>query len=155
MNDVAAALGRIASGIYVLTVQRGQDRTGMVSSWVMQASFDPPMFTAAVRNDRYVAQWLAEGARVGLNIVPEGGKRLLSHFGKGFAPDQNAFENIALLPDGTGVPILADALGFLEGRVTASFPTGDHVLFCVTVENGRMLRDGVPMTHVRKNGLRY
>ncbi len=42
-TPIAQVLGRIPSGIFVLTVGDDTGReTGMLASWVQQASFDPP-----------------------------------------------------------------------------------------------------------------
>ena len=42
-------LGRVPSGIFILTVGTGDRATGMLASWVMQAGFEPPMVTVAVK----------------------------------------------------------------------------------------------------------
>jgi flavin reductase (DIM6/NTAB) family NADH-FMN oxidoreductase RutF len=51
--------------------------------------------------------------------------------------------------------VLADALAYLECRVEARHPTGDHDLFIARVVGGRVLGEGRPMVHVRKSGLHY
>ena len=155
MSDLASALGRIPSGIFILTAKHEGKSTGMLASWVMQAAFDPPMFSVAVRKDRYLAEWLIGGASVTLNILAEDEKEMISHFGHGFGPDEDAFEGLELLDEGDGTPILAEALGYLQGSVVCSMETGDHILFAVTIQSGRLLRDGSPMTHIRKDGLKY
>jgi hypothetical protein len=59
VNDVSAALGRVPSGIFILTTGYEGRATGMLASWVQQAGFEPPMVTVAVRRDRFVAEWIA------------------------------------------------------------------------------------------------
>ena len=156
ISDIGAALGRIPSGIFILTVQHEGQRTGMLASWVMQSSFEPPTFTVAVRKDRYVAGWLADGANVALNILREDEKSMISHFGRGFEPEAEAFDGVALAPDEGSVPVLADALAFLAGTVSGTLDApGDHRVFAITVDRGGMLTEGAPMIHVRKNGMTY
>jgi flavin reductase (DIM6/NTAB) family NADH-FMN oxidoreductase RutF len=82
--SIAAVLGRVASGVFILTSRRGEQETGMLSSWVMQAGFDPPMLTVAVRHGRYIGDWLATGEPFVLNLVPGESKQLLKHFANGF-----------------------------------------------------------------------
>ena len=72
----SSILGKVPSGIYILTAQHGDDATGMLASWVMQAGFDPPMVTVAVNKSRYLAEWLREGSNFALNVVAEEGKKL-------------------------------------------------------------------------------
>ena len=50
---------------------------------------------------------------------------------------------------------LSEALAVLECRVTDRFTAGDHDLFIAQVLAGRVLGDGQPMVHIRKNGLHY
>ena len=52
----------------------------MLASWVMQAGFEPPMVSVAVKQGRYVCDWLTEGQPFVLNLVGEGQKKLLKHF---------------------------------------------------------------------------
>jgi flavin reductase (DIM6/NTAB) family NADH-FMN oxidoreductase RutF len=156
MTDIGAALGRIPSGIFILTVKHGEKRTGILVSWVMQAAFEPPMFTVAINRKRYLADWLQKGAHVALNILRDDEKQMISHFGRGFEEGENAFVNLELLSLSDGVPVLAEALAFLEGKVTGCLETnGDHLIFAITVQDGRILGDGAPMIHVRKNGMNY
>jgi hypothetical protein len=91
-------LGRVPSGIYILTIGTGARATGMLASWVMQAGFDPPMVSIAVKQGRYICDWLSEGQPFVLNVVAEGKKDLLKHFGKGFEPGAPAFEGLPHFP---------------------------------------------------------
>src|SRR5271155_5885935 len=91
---MAQALGRLPSGLYVLTARQGERETGMLASWVQQCSFQPPQVSVAIRPDREVVAWLKLGAAFTLNLLGEGQTNFLSHFGKGFALDQEAFTGL-------------------------------------------------------------
>ncbi|MEX2186136.1 MAG: flavin reductase family protein [Pirellulales bacterium] len=159
MSDIASILGRVPSGIFILTVRRGAQETGMLASWVMQAGFEPPMVTVAVKQGRYVADWLDAGADAGaafaLNVVAEDDKQLLKHFGRGFEPGQPAFEGVAISRTERGTPVLDAAIGFLECVATGHVDSTDHRVFLARVESGQLVRDAPPMVHVRKSGLNY
>ncbi|MGH7199666.1 MAG: flavin reductase, partial [Planctomycetaceae bacterium] len=69
-----------------------------------------------------------------------------------------AFEGIRVTRGRTGLPVLAEALGYLEGRVVERLDAGDHRLYLVEITGagaGPALRELPPMVHVRKNGFRY
>lgn len=156
MTDIGSALGRIPSGIFILTVRDGDNATGLLASWVMQSSFHPPMFTVAINKKRYITGWLGGGAQVGLNILRDDEKQMISHFGRGFEPGEPAFTGLDLLENDGGAPLLAEALAFLEGTVAGTLDAGgDHLVFAIAVRSGRLLEDGTPMIHVRKNGMNY
>ena len=153
------ALGRIPSGLFILTARRGDSATGMLASWVQQAGFDPPMLTLALRRDRFLADWLAVGGRFALNQLPAGQKHLIRHFARGFPPDAPAFDGVALHPgddhpqDG---PILADALAYLRCEVAGHLDGPDHRIVLSRIHSGALLKpDAEPMLHVRKSGFHY
>ena len=58
LKPLAAALGRIASGLFIVTAQRGDAETGMLASWVQQCSFDPPQISMCLRQGRDINAWL-------------------------------------------------------------------------------------------------
>jgi flavin reductase (DIM6/NTAB) family NADH-FMN oxidoreductase RutF len=155
-SPLALALGRIPSGLFILTVRRDGRATGMLASWVQQAGFDPPMLTLAVRSDRYIADWVAATGRFTLNQVPAGRKALLRHFARGFAPEAPAFSGIALQADAAGGPVLADALSYLDAQVAGELAGADHRIFLARVVAGALLQPGAePMLHVRHSGMHY
>lgn len=151
----AAALGRIPSGLFVVTLRTAAGETGMLASWVQQCSFDPPQVTVAVRRGRPVLDSLAPGTAFVVNVIPEGGKSLIAHFGKGFDPGEPAFTGLDVTRPADSAVVLAAALAWLDCRVAAQIDAGDHTLVVGRVVGGGVLHDGKPTTHVRKDGLRY
>jgi len=127
----------------------------MLASWLQQCSFDPPQITAAIRKGRHVLAWLSEGAAFIVNVIPEGGKALLVHFGKGFDNGAPAFQGLEVRRDEVLPPVLLSAHATLTCRVTKQMDVGDHVLVVGRVVAGNVLHSGHPTVHVRKNGLKY
>jgi flavin reductase (DIM6/NTAB) family NADH-FMN oxidoreductase RutF len=155
-NSFDPVLGRIPSGIFILTVGKGERATGMLSSWVMQAGFEPPMVSVAVRLRRYVCDWITEGQPFVLNLVGERQIGLMKHFAKGFEPGQPAFEGLALSDDARGVPILRDAIGHLECEPVRHTDSGDHRIFVAKVVGGELRQaDIAPNVHIRRSGAKY
>jgi flavin reductase (DIM6/NTAB) family NADH-FMN oxidoreductase RutF len=154
-DDLFAALGRVPSGLFVLTARHGGRETGMLASWVQQCSFDPPQVSAAFAKDRWVLDWLTDGAAFAVNVLPEGEKRLVAHFGKGFGPDEPAFEGVDVRRTGETPPVLAASHAYLDCRVAARYDAGDHVLVIGRVVGGGVQSDAKPATHVRKSGKHY
>lgn len=52
--EIAKAVGRLASGLYIVTAAHNNARSAMVASWVSQASFEPLGLTIAVAKDRAI-----------------------------------------------------------------------------------------------------
>ena len=153
--DLFAALGRVPSGLFILTARHGHRETGMLASWVQQCSFEPPQVVAAFAHDRWVLEWLTAGAAFGVNVLGEGQKPLMSHFGKGFGAEEPAFEGLDVKRDAHAAPMLLAAHAFLDCRVTQRCEVHDHVLIVGQVVAGVVLNDARPATHVRKSGKHY
>lgn len=154
-TDFDSILGRVTSGIYILTVGTGERATGMLASWVMQAGFEPPMVSVAVKSGRYVEEWLTAGEPFVLNVVAEKQFDFLKHFGSSFDLGEPAFEGVELTHCPRGVPILSDCLGHLECEPVSHADSGDHRIFLAKVVRGGLHTDAQPMTHIRKSGKHY
>jgi flavin reductase (DIM6/NTAB) family NADH-FMN oxidoreductase RutF len=154
-KSLATALGRIPSGIFILTIARDGIETGMLASWVQQCSFKPPLVTFAVQRGRALAALLPKDAAVTLNILEAAQTDMIAHFGKGFALEENAFVEIEVQRAEPNGPILQEALAFLHAKVVDMFPTGDHDLYLAEITAGGLLDEGQPMVHIRKNGFHY
>ncbi len=122
-RSLASALGRVPSGIYVLTVTRGAVETGLLSSWVQQCSFEPPQISVAIRPDRAITALLEPGSRFTLNILEASQTDIIVHFGRGFALDEAAFAGLEVRREPPMGPVLIEALAYLDcevaGRVSA------------------------------------
>lgn len=155
LPDYAAALGRVPSGIFILTCRSESGEAALLASWVQQCSFDPPMLSVAIRQGRDVAGWLAGGAPFAINILAEGQKELLSHFGKGLTLAQlPQGEERITRPDGRAAE-LKEALAVLHCEPVGHCNAGDHQLILGRVITGALRSEDRPMIHVRKNGLNY
>lgn len=155
VKRMAGALGRIPSGLFIVTFCRGSAETGMLASWVQQCSFNPPQISMAVQRGRPVLGWLEPEAPFTVNVLDTGETDYLIHFGKGFALGEPAFEGIDIDRHPGSAPVLREALAYLDCRVVDRISGGDHELFIGRVVGGNVLGDGQPMVHIRKNGLHY
>jgi flavin reductase (DIM6/NTAB) family NADH-FMN oxidoreductase RutF len=153
-KQALAALGRVPSGLFVLTARQGSVETGLLTSWVQQCSFEPPQVTVALKRGRDVTAWLTPGTVFVLNILDDTQTDMIAHFGKGVSPGEPAFEGLDVERPG-GLPVLSESLAYLECQVAGRCEAGDHDVVIGRVVGGRMLNDGHPMVHVRKNGSHY
>lgn len=152
---IGAALGRITSGAFVVTATNEGTHSAMLASWVQQASFDPPMVTLCVKVDRAFRATLEATGRFTVNIVgQDSSEACFRHFGRGFAPGEDAFEGVETRDAATG-PILADAVAHLECTVVDQVESGDHRLYVARVDAGRGRDDAKPYVHHRKSGFSY
>jgi len=155
-TPLCKALGRVPSGLFILTVRLGDQATGMLTSWVQQAGFEPPLLTVAVRHNRPVGDWVAQSGRFVLNQLAVGRKRLIRHFARGFSPDAPAFDGLALHTEAAGGPVLAEALAYLDCQVAGELQGGDHRIFLAQIVAGAVLDPSAePLCHLRHSGMHY
>jgi flavorubredoxin/flavin reductase (DIM6/NTAB) family NADH-FMN oxidoreductase RutF len=155
--DLEKALGRISSGLYIITAQKGEVSSAMLASWVAQASFQPLGFTVAVAKDRAIESLMQVGDEFVLNVLEEGKHLpLMKHFLKRFPPGADRFAGIRTRPATNGSPLLADALAYVECEVTSRMEVSDHWIVYCTVKDGKVSDpDGVTAVHHRKVGNYY
>jgi flavin reductase (DIM6/NTAB) family NADH-FMN oxidoreductase RutF len=154
-KNLGAALGRIPSGVFILTATRDGSETGMLASWVQQCSFQPPMFSFVVQRGRPIAEFLTPGAVFTLNILEAAQTDMIAHFGKGFTRQDDAFAGLDINRAAPHGPVLTEAHAYLFGKVLSQLPTGDHDLYVAEVTAGSLMEEGQPMVHIRKNGFHY
>jgi flavin reductase (DIM6/NTAB) family NADH-FMN oxidoreductase RutF len=155
-RGIAAALGRIPSGLFILTAQHEDRRTGMLASWVQQMCFQPPMISVAVAKGRPIMPLISESRKFGICQIARGDRLFMRKFASGLNPCEDPFLGFEMVHDtAIGVPILANVLGYLECELCCHMDVeGDHDLFVGRVRSGNFLQ-GEPMVHLRENGFRY
>lgn len=154
-SPLARALGRIPSGVYVVTTLRNGTPIAFVGSLVQQVAFEPPTVVLAVARDREQLPDLRATGRFALSVLGAGDQALMSAFLKRLAPGTSPFDGLATATTGRGSIVLEAALAWLDCRITDERDAGDHVVFFAVVEEARLAREGEPRVHLRKNGLGY
>jgi len=151
-KQVGKALGRIASGLFVVTAKCEDKEDAVLASWVNQCSFDPPAVTIALGVMR-AARLLVEGSGAFIvNVLPKDDMTLLKHFSR---PPEDIFKGVKTRKGLEGIRILSDAVSYLECEVVQAIQSGDHVLYVGEIVGGKTLKEGDPYIHVRDNGFNY
>ncbi|MCP5467639.1 MAG: flavin reductase family protein [Deltaproteobacteria bacterium] len=154
-ENIGKALGRVVSGIAILTAQEGVEKEAILASWFQQVSFEPPMLSVAVKKDRPIQKVIDETKKFALNILCNDQKEVLAHFGKGFKPGINPFEGIEVEEHSLGLPLLKESHVYLVLEVKNKVSAGDHDLYLVEAVDGDLKEKGEPMVHVRRSGFHY
>lgn len=156
-SELNQTLGRLGTGLYLLTARKGEVSSAMLASWVIQAGSQPLGLAIAVAKERAIESLLHGGDRFVLNVLEDGNEQhLMKHFLKRFPPGGDRFEGIATYDASNGSPILAEALAYLECRVASRLEASDHWIIYCTVDTGRVSHDkGITAVHHRKAGNHY
>lgn len=153
-DAVAAAVAKIPSGLAVLTATYKGRSTGMLASWVQQASFEPLMLTVCVKAGRPIESLIDGAGRFVLNLLGEDATSLLKHFGRGFGPEDDAFTGLPVRIRDYGVQLEA-SVAHVACDVTEKVPAGDHFVYIGRVVAGEATADAKPYVHLRKSATSY
>jgi len=118
-------LRMIPYGIYVLTAEDGAGNVAAATvNWVTQTAFAPPLLVVGVKTDSGAYKTAAKS--FALNMLGKEHKSLAFTF---FRPTDVADGKLSGQPyrkGTTGAPILIDAPGAVECKVTTVVEQGDH-----------------------------
>ena len=157
-SELEKSLGRISTGLYIITAKKGEVQSAMLASWVTQASVNPLGVAIAVAKDRAIESIMHVGDSFVLNVLEEGKYQgLMKHFLKRFAPGADRFAGVKTYPAATNEsPILAESLAYMECEITTRMDCGDHWVIYSTVKTGRVAQvNALTAVHHRKMGNHY
>lgn len=155
LTPLSRALGKIPSGLFVVSSKLSGEDTAMLASWVMQAGFEPATISIAVKTGRALETALEENGSFCVNVLRKANTSLIGRYAKGMEPGSETFEGVKLKRSEKGNGILEEAVAYLDCEVLAKADAGDHVVYTAKVVESELLNDDDPSVHVRKNGLRY
>ncbi|MEO1132450.1 MAG: flavin reductase family protein [Cyanobacteria bacterium J06639_1] len=135
----------IPHGLYVCGVKEGDEVNGFTASWVMQASFEPPLVVNCVKQDSRSHAMIAASEVFALSVLESGQKELAQKFFQPLRRVGNKFEDVEFYQNETGCPIIKDALGYVECRVVGSVDRGDHTVYVGEVIAAGVHREGKPL----------
>jgi flavin reductase (DIM6/NTAB) family NADH-FMN oxidoreductase RutF len=120
-------LRMIPYGIYVLTADDGKGNVAAATvNWVTQSAFAPPLVVVGVKTDSGAYKIVKEAKTFALNMLGKEQKGVAFTFFKPTQVSDGKLSGQAYTKGTTGAPLLADAPGAVECRVTSIVEQGDH-----------------------------
>ncbi len=133
-------LGRLPTGVVIVTGGDPQDPSGLVCGSFMSVSLEPPL--VAVSPAKTSSSWPAIEAEGSFcaNVLAEGQQDLAQHFA---VSGGDKFAGIGWEPaPATGAPILNDVAAWIDCRIYKQIEAGDHWLVLGEVLELSLHRDG-------------
>lgn len=155
LTPLALALGRVPTGLYIVTTLDGDTPVGFVGSFVMQNGLEPPVLSVAVGKARGPLAPLRANGRFAVSVLDAESQGVMSAFFRKYEDGQTPFDKLEVEHAPGGSPVLTKALAWLECRITGEHELDDHIVLFGEVEAGSQAREGAPSLHLRKNGLGY
>jgi flavin reductase (DIM6/NTAB) family NADH-FMN oxidoreductase RutF len=149
-------VGRIPSGLFIVTLAKEGRKEGFLGSWIQQASFSPLMISLALQPGGASWALMQETGRFCVNIVGHNNNGVMKPFWGAYKPGVDHFEGLATEVSARGNILLPDCLAALECELRSHTQPGDHVIVVAEVVETRFFKpEDKPMSHVRKSGEGY
>ena len=134
-------LRMIPYGIYVLTADDGQGNIAAATvNWVTQTAFGPPLLVVAVKADSGAYKVLKTSQKFILNMLGKDQKGLAFTFFKPADVSEGKISGQPYHRGENGAPILTEALGAVECKVSSIVEHGDHHIVVAEVTEAHLMK---------------
>lgn len=155
-KNLGKAIGRIATGVYIVTTNHSDNKDGMLATWLIQAAFTPPLVTLAINKERPILEQFSEGSLFAVNVLSKTNNDIFKAFVKPNQPGMDRFEGLKLYEEVSELPVFKDCVAYFICRVTKRVDAGDHFTIYGEALDGNVINpDAEPMIHLRNNGFQY
>lgn len=143
-------------GLYVVTVTAHGEEHGMTANWLTQAAFEPPMVAIAVENTSKTIGMIRDAHHFAVNVLHQGQRDLAGKLGRSSDQVPQKLKGVRTKPaPGAKTPVLADGLGWLECRMIATLPAGDHTIVLGEVIEAGIEQEGTQPLTLQDAGFKY
>ena len=122
-------MGQFASGVAVVTTRTSERLAGLTVNAFASVSLEPPLVLVCIDLHSHVLASLRTSGTFVVNILTSEQEHLSRCFA---SPSQERYEHFCRASyhtAATGSPVLDDALAFIDTRIVAEYPGGDHAIF--------------------------
>lgn len=160
-DALARVMHEMPYGLYIVGSKEGEKVNGMMADWVMQVSFNPRLVGVAFENDAHTLANVRADPFFSVNLLsqdkesmelarpfaqPYSGSKIEGREGPEAEKLHYKLDGLPYRVTDHGCPILDAALAWFECEAEQFLPIGDHTLVVGRVLDGRVEREGEPMT---------
>ena len=127
-------MGRFATGVTVVTTRSQETLAGLTVNAFCSVSLNPPLILICVDLTSTTLPVIRESGVFAVNMLTDKQEYLSRCFATSSVERYEGFCHASYHVAATGAPIIDDTLAFIDARVVAEYPGGDHVIFLGQVE---------------------
>ena len=140
-------LGHWVTGVSVVTAQpEGEAPCGLTVNSFCSVSLSPTLVLISVERGADSHDCIVRSGFFAVNVLDHACETLARRFASWDVSEK--FRGLAYRAEASGAPVLDIALAWIDCRVVASHPAGDHTLFLGEVLAGDA-REGAPLLYYR------
>jgi flavin reductase (DIM6/NTAB) family NADH-FMN oxidoreductase RutF len=162
-DDIERVMHELPYGLYIIGSKEadGGKVNGMMADWVMQVSFQPRLIAVSFENNSHTLENVRRDGVFSVNLLaqddrgmelarrfaqPYSGAKVQGREGEEAHKLHYKLEGLPYRLTERGVPVLEEAMAWLEGAAEQFLPIGDHTLMVGRVTDGRVERPGEALT---------
>jgi flavin reductase (DIM6/NTAB) family NADH-FMN oxidoreductase RutF len=126
----------IPAPVSVVTVTAGGLSAGLTVDSLASLSLKPPLVGIALGRHAALHELLREAGVFAVSVLGAGQEHLAQHFARG-VPPIGLWTGVDVDAGELGAPLIAGAFGWIECRLAAEHPAGDHTIFVGDVVSAR------------------
>jgi flavin reductase (DIM6/NTAB) family NADH-FMN oxidoreductase RutF len=142
-------MGRLATGVTLVTTRLGGHLHGMTANSVTSVSLDPLLILVCVDKGADTHDIIVQSGVFAVNILSQGQLAIAERFAKKAPGHHHAIADIPHFFAVTGSPIVHGCLAYLDCRTAARYEGGDHTIFVGDVLEARAVAEEEPLIFYR------
>ncbi len=127
-------MGHFTTGVTIATTSSNEGVAGLTVNAFTSVSLQPPLVLICVDITSHTVSQFRESQTFAVNILTEQQQHLSRCFALNSRDRYEHFCHASYHTAATGAPIIDDVLAFIDARIVAEYPGGDHVIFLGQVE---------------------
>lgn len=145
INNTEEIFKHISQGVYIISVNNGEQKNAFTAAWVMQVSFDPLLICFSINPEHHSYKLLQQGGVCCISVLDKKQFSIAEHFGKSNLKDKMA--GFSWQNTQSTAPALVDSLAYFDCKVDHYSDAGDHKLVICNVIDAAILNQGNPMLY--------
>jgi len=142
-------MGQFTTGVTVVTTRLGDQVHGLTANAVCSVSLDPLLVLVCVDHTADTYPLLEKSGVFAVNVLSGEQEDLSRLFASTIEDKAARLEAMGCRTAVTGAPIIEGCLAYLDCRVVAAYPGGDHTIFVGQVEEAEITDDAPPLVFFR------
>ena len=127
-------MGQFTTGVTVVTTRSKSGLAGLTVNSFTSVSLEPPVVLICVDVNSTALPFIRDSGNFAVNILTSEQEFLSQCFATSSTERYEHFCHASFHVASSGSPILDEALAFIDSRIVAEYPGGDHVIFVGLVE---------------------
>ena len=137
-TEINRFLQRLERVLWLVTTQDGTRRNGLIATFVIPASivYRQPRLVVGIANHHYTHELIENSGTMAMHLLKESQLDWVWRFGTQSGRTTDKFTALETRRARHGSPVLAEALGWVEGVVESKMNTGDRTVYLLKVVDG-------------------